>query len=247
MSKCEKKRSEFMGWTLVTGGAKRLGAKLCLDLAAHGHAVLVHYHTSQREAKEVVDACRSLGATAEMIQGDFSTTASTEDFIRMCQKLFPIKILINNIGNYLVKSASNTTLEEWCAVFQSNLHVPFALSRAFLPSLCQHQGSIINIGIAGVGNMRADTYSTAYTAAKMALLMLTKSLAKEMAPKGLCVNMISPGYLENAIDLPQDVTQLPMERAATLEEVSRVVMYLLDEQSRYITGQNIEVAGGVRL
>lgn len=248
MSKCEGKLSNFMGWTLVTGGAKRLGAQLCLDLAANGHSVLVHYHTSHKEAEKVVEICRSLGVSAEMIQGDFSTPETTEHFIRNCQKLFPsIQVLINNVGNYLVKSASNTTTEDWNAVFQSNLHAPFALCRAFLPSLCQNHGSIINIGIAGISSMRADTYSTAYMSAKTALLTLTKSLAKEMASNRLSVNMVSPGYLENAIDLPKDIFQLPMQRPALLTEVSQVVIFLLNEQNRYITGQNIEVAGGVRL
>ncbi len=237
-----------MGWTLVTGGAKRLGAKLCLDLSAEGHSVLVHYRTSKKEAEEVVETCRSLGAIAEMIQGDFSTMSSTEDFIRVCRTNFPsIRVLINNVGNYLVKPASKTSIQEWNAIFQSNLYTPFALSSAFLNSLCENRGSIVNIGIAGLEGMRADIYSTAYMSAKMALLMLTKSLAKETASQGLRVNMISPGYLENAIDLPQDPAHLPMERAATLDEISRLVIYLLNEQNNYITGQNIEVAGGVRL
>lgn len=237
-----------MKWTLVTGGAKRLGAQLCLDLAAKGYSILVHYHTSQREARKVVEACRALGVAGEMIQGDFSTFESTNDFIRDCQARFPlIEGLINNVGTYLVKSASNTTIEEWNSVFQSNVHTPFALCRAFLPTLSQHRGSIINIGIAGLEGLRADVYSTAYMSAKMALLMLTKSLAKEMASKGVRVNMISPGYLENAIDLPKDTTIFPMQRPALLSEVSQMVIYLLDEQNRYITGQNIEIAGGVRL
>jgi len=236
-----------MGWTLVTGGAHRLGARICLDLAERKHSVLVHYHTSHQEAESVVKACRSLGAVAEMIQGDFTTIATTEAFIKKSQGHFPIKALINNVGNYLVKSASNTTVEEWSALFQSNLFVPFALSRAYLPTLCQYEGSIINIGIAGIDRVQANTYSTAYMSAKMALLMLTKSLAKEMVSKRVRVNMVSPGYLENAIDLPEAVGHLPMGRPGTLEEVSRVVMFLLEETNSYITGQNIEVAGGVRL
>lgn len=247
MWKCEEERSDFMGWTLVTGGAKRLGARLCADLAVLGHSVLVHYHTSETEALEVVEVCRSLGVAAEPIKGDFSTSASTERFIEICLERYPIRVLINNVGNYLVKSASQTTVEEWNAIFQSNLHTPFALSKAFLPSLCQFRGNIINIGIAGLVSMRADTYSTAYMSAKMGLLTLTKSMARELASKGVRVNMVSPGYLENSIDLPKDITHLPMHRAATLEEVSRAVTYLLNEQSCYITGQNLEVAGGVRL
>lgn len=237
-----------MRWALVTGGAKRLGAQLCLDLAAKGYSVLIHYHTSRKEAEEVAENCRSLGAQAEIFQGDFSTSAGVDEFIRVCHVRSPsIEILINNVGSYLIKPASVTTLEEWNAIFQSNVHTPFALCRAFLPSLCQNHGSIINIGVAGINNIHANTYSTAYMTAKMSLLMLTKSLAKEMAPKGVRINMVSPGYMEDGLDLPKEVDRLPMKRLAAFSEVSRVITDLLEPQSSYITGQNIEVAGGVRL
>ena len=237
-----------MQWVLVTGGAKRLGAQLCVDLAAEGYSILVHYRTSKEEAYEVADRCRSFGVHAEAIYGDFSSQAGIEYFIRTCQEQFTsIKVLINNVGQYLVKPASKTTLEEWHAIFQTNLHVPFALCSSFANSLCRHKGSIINIGIAGLGNVRADVYSAAYNIAKTGLWTLTKSLAKELAPSGVRVNMVSPGYLENAVDLPDDLTTLPMSRAALLSEVTRAVIFLLNDQNGYITGQNIEVAGGVRL
>lgn len=196
----------------------------------------------------VADACRSFGVPAECIQGDFSSQEDTELFVRQCLDRFPlIGNLINNVGNYAIESALDTSAKEWENLFQVNLHAPIALSKAFLPTICQHRGNIINIGVAGVGNMTANTYCTAYQTTKMALWMVTKSLAKELAPQFVRVNMVSPGYLENSIDLPADLTKLPMQRPASLEEVARVVAFLLHEQSSYITGQNIEVGGGVRL
>lgn len=237
-----------MHWTLITGGAKGLGAGLCVELARKGMPILVHYNSSHFEALQVVEICRSHSVSAECIQGDFSTVESVEIFIQRCHDKYPsIKNLINNVGNYVIKSAANTSSQEWNALFQTNLHAPFALCRALLPSIIQNQGSIINIGVVGAGNVTADTSSTAYRITKMGLYMLTKSLAKELASHGVRVNMVSPGHLENSVDLPADLKLLPMQRPASIGEVARVVAFLLDEDARYITGQNIEVAGGVRL
>lgn len=237
----------MMEWTLVTGGGKRLGAELCLYLAQQGLPVLVHYRTSCTEAQEVVNACRAKGVAAELIQGDFSSPEKLEDFIVRCRRQFPaIKNLVNNVGNYLIKAASETDLSEWMEIFQVNLHAPFALSKAFLSSLKQHRGSIINIGVTGAGGMHTDTRRAAYRMSKMALVMLTKTLARELAKDQVRVNMVSPGYLDNAVDLPEPQS-LPMRRPARLEEVARVVWFLLQDNSEYITGQNIEVAGGVAI
>ena len=95
--------------------------------------------------------------------------------------------------------------------------------------------------------MRADVYSTAYTMTKASLLLLTKSLALELAPDQVRVNMISPGYLEDSVDLPMDLSKIPMQRPAKSEEVADVIAFLLSDKAYYLTGQNIEVAGGTRL
>lgn len=235
-----------MNWTLVTGGSKRLGAEICLSLAQQGHSILVHYRKSKEEAETIVNACQKLGVEAQMISGDFSSLKSTKKFTEKCLRNFPsIKCLINNVGNYLIKSAGNTTPEEWNALFQANLHAPFALCHAFLPSLIACQGSILNIGVVGINNLHADVKRTAYLSTKMGLFMLTKSLAREFANSHVRVNMVSPGYLENAVDLA--TADLPMERPASLKEVLRAISFLLDEKNGYLTGQNIEIGGGIGL
>jgi NAD(P)-dependent dehydrogenase (short-subunit alcohol dehydrogenase family) len=237
-----------MAWTLVTGGAKRLGADLCYALAEKGYSVVIHYNKSQKEALAVVDKCKQLGGQAIAIQGDFSTLPSTLDFIQRYLTLYPeTQHLINNVGNYLIKSACQTEIEEWMSLFQTNLHVPFILAKALIPKLIQYQGQIINIGMSGSDKQQGHTYATAYMTTKASLLMLTRSLALELASKGVRVNMVSPGYLDIAVDLPKDCNRLPMHRAGKCWEISRVVNFLLDPASAYITGQNIEVAGGVGL
>lgn len=237
-----------MTWILVTGAAKGLGSQICLSLAGSGHNVVVHYNTSQREAESIVDKCRQLGVKAESIQGDFSTTESGQDFVaRYLAGFSETSVLINNVGNYLLKSASQTNLKEWEDLFQTNLTFPFMLSNALLPSLKKSRGHLINIGVNGIHNGRADTYATAYTITKYGLWMLTKSLAKELAPHGVRVNMVSPGLMENAVDLEAILPLVPMKTATSLSEVADLITFLLKPENAHLTGQNIEVAGGLRL
>lgn len=235
----------MMDWTLVTGGGKRLGREICLALAKHGMPVVVHYRTSSEEAADVAEACRSCGVAAESIQGDFSTPELTLHFAEECRKRFPtIKNLINNVGNYLVKSGVQTSPDEWNALFQANVHAPFALCHALLPGIIEAKGNIVNIGVVGATNIHADVKRTAYMATKMALWMVTKSLARELAPVGVRVNMVSPGYLENAVDLP---LKMSVGGAVALEDATRALMFLLQDDNGCITGQNIEVGGGIGL
>lgn len=159
----------MMEWTLVTGGADRLGAAICRALAKKGMSVLVHYHTSKEKAQETAQSCRRQGVAAELIEGDFSSLETTNAFIVHCLAKFPeIKSLVNNVGQYLLKSAIETSVEEWQLLFQTNLHAPFALCRAFLPSIQRYRGSILNIGMTGLTAMRADTQRTAYMVTKSA-------------------------------------------------------------------------------
>lgn len=233
-----------MTWTLVTGGAKGLGAAICQTLAKEGYPILVHYRSSKQEAEKVVAACQEYGVEAYSIQGDFSSMESTMQFVSQCQQRYPvIHHLINNVGNDFIRSGTETTPTEWHDLFQTNVHAPFILSHAFIPSLKTCQGSILNIGVVGINQIHASVKRTAYMATKYSLLVLTKSLAKELAPFHVRVNMVSPGYLENSVDLP--LSKIPMQRAATLEECTRVVSFLLRNENAYLTGQNIEVGGGV--
>lgn len=240
------------GYTLVTGSAKNLGKEICLTLAKQKFNLLVHYHKSEQEAFEVVEACRSYGVKAQAIKGDFSSLEGIKIFSKACKEKFPeIKNLVNNVGNYLVKAPLETSIEEVQDLFCTNLYAPLYLIQTLVETIKQHQGSIINIGVAGIERGRAESYSTAYSLTKASLLMLTRSLAKSLSPFHVTVNMVSPGILEGAIDAPLDPsllpTLLPMGRLGTLKEVAELIAFLLKQENHYITGQNIEVAGGVRL
>ena len=236
-------------WTLVTGGASNrngggLGAAICIRLAQEGHAIVCHYNQNESEAKQVVAQCRSFGVPAEMIQGNFTTAASLSEFLHRYQKQFSnTAALINTVGTYVPVSASLITPQAVENLFQTNVQAPLILMQALIESLKKSQGAIINIGVAGLSSERGYVQAPFYMAMKLALLSLTQSFAKELAPFLIRVNMVSPGHLENSIDLP-DVASLPMRRAGKGEEVASTVAFLLAKENRYITGQNIDVAGG---
>jgi NAD(P)-dependent dehydrogenase (short-subunit alcohol dehydrogenase family) len=237
-----------MAWTLVTGGAKRMGADVCRHLASLGYDIVVHYKSSSKEAVALAEECQSFGVKAAVIQGDFSTLSQLNNFCeRYLEQFDQTENLINNVGNYFMQSAMQTEIEDWLNLFQTNLHAPFLLIKKLMPTLTQQKGSIINIGMTGLSSVRANTYATSYFITKQALWHLTRSLAKEVASQGVRVNMVSPGILDIAVDLDVYVKSIPMQRPATCQEVSQVVAFLLDRKNSYITGQNIDVAGGVGL
>lgn len=232
---------------LVTGGAKGLGAQICRQLASKGHDVLIHYLTSKVEAEEIAAHCRLYGVQAEVILGDFSYESAYQSFIEeLLMRFKTIKGLVNNVGNYLMAPLAKTGEEEWHALFQTNFFAPIFLTKALLPSICEQKGTIINIGTSGLYPVKALTQAPAYAASKSAFWFYTRTLAKEMAPYLVSVNMVSPSYMENSVDLPA-VESLPMKRPVLLQEVAHVVAFLFEESSHVITGQNIEVTGGVGL
>jgi NAD(P)-dependent dehydrogenase (short-subunit alcohol dehydrogenase family) len=238
----------IMSWVVITGGALGLGADLCTKLAKSGYSIIIHYNTSLEEAERVKELCMKEGVNVKLAQADFTCRASVEKFTEQLLELnVPIKYLINNVGNYLIDSLLKTSENHWYELFQVNVHAPFLLTKKLSDSIRQQKGSILNIGVAGLESGKADTYSAAYSLTKQVLLGMTKSLAKELAPYEVTVNMISPGYMTNSVDLPTDLSHLPMKRAVELSEITDLVQFLFSESGKSITGQNIEIAGGVRI
>ncbi len=237
-----------MNWALVTGGARGLGAEICKKLSKQGYSLVIHYNTSKVEAEKLKVVCQDLGVTVHLVQGSFNTKETTEKVVEEILTLdVPIKFLVNNVGHYLIESLLGTSEGDWYDLFNINVNAPFLLIKGLSDAVAKQQGAIINIGVAGLESQKADTYSAAYHITKQALLGMTKSLAKELAPQHVTVNMISPGYLVNSIDIPKDLMKLPMQRAVELSEVADMVQYLFSDSGKNITGQNIEISGGVRI
>jgi NAD(P)-dependent dehydrogenase (short-subunit alcohol dehydrogenase family) len=236
-----------MGWSLVTGGGKRIGAEICRALAQLGHSLAIHYRASEREALQLAEECRRYGVSAEIIQGDFSSKEETRLFTkRYLERFIETEHIVHNVGNYFTESLLETPFFHWEQLFQENLFAPELITRALLPSLKRGGGTITSLGVAGL-DLKAASYATLFTMTKACLLLWTKTLAKELAREGIRVNMVSPGLLDISIDLDSCRAKVPLGRVGSSEEVARAVAFLVDEKSSYITGQNLEVAGGLRL
>lgn len=237
-------------WTLVTGGAKRIGAQIAKKLAESKIPIVIHYNTSVDEAKTLQKELQRKTEVAT-IQGSFTTIQSTKDFLKRYKNEFPqTKNLIHNVGSYLIQSFQETTIDDASNIFQTNFFSPFLLTQELLPSIIQEKGAIITLGVSGLVGAKAMVKAPLYFAAKQALLSLTKSLAKELAHHGVRVNMVSPGLLDISVDLeenPNLAKQVPMNHLGKTVDVAGLIHFLLTDDSSYITGQNIEVAGGFNL
>lgn len=160
------------------------------------------------------------------------------------QKHGRLDLLVNNVGNYINKPISQFKTAEWHEMFNSNVNSAFYLSQKAIPELRKSKGRILNIGYASLEKLDPFVNVTAYHAAKAALAVYTRGIAKEEAPNGVLVNMLSPGYLENSVDEPPEglIKGIPIGRACTLEEAAQSAWFLIN--SNYITGENLELAGG---
>ena len=233
---------------VVTGGARRLGRHLCLTLAARGYAVVCLYRTSSGDAATLIDEITGAGGHARALQVDVSVHAEVaRAFADIRTHEGRVDLLVNNVGNYNPQDVTRLDPAVWDATIGANLSGAFYCAHETL-ALMPEGGQIISIGMAGLEGIRANRRGADYYVSKTGLLVLTRALAAGYADRGIRVNMISPGQLDNSIDLPSpdEIGQtVPLGRAGTLEDVAQALTYLLD--AGYVTGENINVAGGYRL
>lgn len=233
---------------VVTGGARRLGRHLCEMLAARRYTVVIIYRASADEAQSLVETITAAGGTARALQADIAISAQVQRaFDDVAAREGRVDLLLNNVGNYNPQDVTRLDPAVWDATLAANL------SGAYY--CCYHAirvmpdgGQIISIGMAGLEGIRANRRGADYYVSKTGLLVLTRALAAGYATRNIRVNMVSPGQLENSIDLPppdEIGAEVPLGRAGTLTDISHAVEYLLD--ATYVTGVNIDVAGGYRL
>jgi 3-oxoacyl-[acyl-carrier protein] reductase len=228
---------------LVTGAAKNLGRAIAINLAKQGASVAVHYHKSKKEShatlKEINKYSRGI-----LVSGDVTLESDVATIFRTVESsLGPVDILINLVGNFIFEPISDTTFVKFQDVIGSNLYSTFLCCKRAIPPMRKiHWGRIINFGCAGADGITIRKNTTPYYVAKTGVIMLTKVLASEVAEDHVTVNTISPGILETSVAKPPT----PTGRFATFEDIINSVNFLLKEESQYINGANIEVAGGWR-
>lgn len=231
---------------LVTGGARRLGRHLVMSLSRAGFGVVIGYRTSEKQAHDLATAIGNVGRYARTVRADVSDKVDVAAMFASVERdEGRLDLLINNVGNYEPEHLRHVTPEDWDECIQANLSGAFYCCYHARPLLERTRGQIINIGYAGVDALVANPWATPYQVSKTGLLVLTKSLAEAYAP-AVRANMISPGQLENSKDLPEDLSRsIPLGRAGAMDDVAQALNYLID--ANYVTGVNIDVAGGYRL
>ncbi len=233
---------------VVTGGARRLGRHLCEVLAARGYHIVSVYRSSEADAASLVDDLVTSGASARSVRTDISVHAEVEAlFANIQSQEGRVDLLLNNVGNYNPQDVTKLTPEVWDATIAANLSGAYYCCYHAL-RLLPDEGQIISIGMAGLEGIRANRRGADYYVSKTGLLVMTRALAAGYADRRIRVNMVSPGQLDNSIDLPppdEIGREVPLGRAGTMRDISQAVEYLLD--APYVTGANIDVAGGYRL
>jgi NAD(P)-dependent dehydrogenase (short-subunit alcohol dehydrogenase family) len=233
---------------VVTGGARRLGRHLSLTISRRGYGVICFYRTSADDAKSLVDEITAAGGDARALQVDVSRQEEVAAaFAGIREREGRVDLLVNNVGNYNPQDVTALDPAVWDATIGANLSGSYYCCFHAIP-LMPDGGQIISIGMAGLEGIRANRRGADYYVSKTGLLVLTRALAAGYASRQIRVNMISPGQLENSIDLPppeQLARAVPLARAGTLQDIAQALDYLLD--AAYVTGVNIDVAGGYRL
>ena len=234
---------------IVTGSSDGIGRAIAERLAQDGATVVVNYGKSADKAKQVVAGIEAKGGKAIAVQADMSKAADAVRLVKDTVKRFGrLDILVNNAGMFLFKPLTDMSEEEFDRMFALNTKGPyFALQEA--AKVIQEGGRIVNISTDGthIGFGGA----TAYLGSKGALEQFTKGLAHELAPKGITVNTVSPGYTDTAM-MPADPAfrQLgeqasPLKRLGIPKDIADVVAFVVSEEARWLTGQNIHAGGGV--
>lgn len=237
---------------LVTGASRGIGSAIALSLARQGAIVLVNYNGSRERALEVVAQIEAAGGQGEAVACDVSDFAACKQMVEeIIGKYTHVDILVNNAGVTRDNLVARMSENDYDYVLNTNLkgafHTIRHLTRYFLR---QKKGKIINI--VSVSGVLGNAGQANYAASKAGLIGLTKSVAKELAERNICVNAVAPGFIETEMTLamPQRireaaVSSIPMGRMGSVWDVAELVAFLAGNRSDYITGQVICVDGGL--
>lgn len=233
----------------ITGGARRLGRATALAMAEAGADVAITFRNSAREAQHTVIDLSSFGVRAVALRCDVTDEKSVKAAMKEVGKeLGGLDILVNNAGNYETAEFEKLTVKQWDAIFASNTRGPFLVSREAVKYLRQRRGKIVNMG--SLGGLRPWASHAHYCSSKAAVHMLTKVMAKALAPE-IAVNCVAPGMIDlgeksAAAFMKRMAKQTPMQRNGRDEEIAAAVMFFATSP-HFITGQILAVDGGLGL
>jgi 3-oxoacyl-[acyl-carrier protein] reductase len=239
---------------IVTGASRGIGRAISLALGQRGSAVVVNYRDSVDAAVAVVEALSAMGARAEAIQADVSSEAGAKDLVAACVARYgTVDILVNNAGIARDQLSALMREDDWDAVLDTDLKSAFLCAKAVQRVMLRKRwGRIINIG--SVVGLRGNAGQANYAAAKAGLVGLTKTLARELGPRGVTVNLVAPGYVETDMTaslgeklVSEALANIPVGRLGQPDDVAAAVAFLASEEAAYITGQVLCVDGGMAM
>ncbi|MBM3223247.1 MAG: SDR family NAD(P)-dependent oxidoreductase [Candidatus Tectomicrobia bacterium] len=235
-------------YALVTAGAQGLGLAITRHLAAQHYTVLVHYYSSQAAAESLQADIAAAGGEAICLQADLACAAARERLMQeVAATTSALHVLVNNLGWYLMERLPHITLEQWEQAIALNCTATFHLTQLALPLLeaATPPGRVINLGDSACDRIEAHVMATPYHIAKLGVHVLTRSYAQLLMPKGITINMISPGFLENSVGSPPQ--RLPAGHPGRFSDILGALDYLLSEAASAVSGTNLLASGAWNL
>lgn len=239
---------------LVTGANRGIGRAVALRLAAEGASVALNYRAGREEAEAVVAEIEASGGSAAVLQGDVSVAAEAEALVGAAEAaLGGLDILVNNAGATRDNLLMRLSEEDWDAALNTNLKGAFLCAKAAIrPMLRQRFGRIVNMS--SVVALTGNPGQANYAAAKAGLIGFTRTVAREVASRGVTVNALAPGFIETQMieSIPDDLRarileRIPLGRFGAPDDVAGCVAFLCGDDGAYITGQTISIDGGLAL
>ncbi|MEY8302911.1 3-oxoacyl-[acyl-carrier-protein] reductase [Anaerosalibacter bizertensis] len=237
---------------LVTGGSRGIGRATAIELSKEGANVIITYNSNEEKAKEVIKEIEKNGVKGLAIKADVSSEEDVKSMMKTIKSQFDsIDVLVNNAGvtkdNLLIRMKS----EDWDKVINTNLKGVYLCTKAVVRGMMKKRhGKIVNI--ASVVGISGNAGQGNYSASKAGVIGFTKSIAKELGSRGINVNGVAPGFVETDMTevLSEDIKEqslklIPLNRFAKPEDIANVVVFLCSEKANYITGQIINVDGGM--
>lgn len=238
---------------IVTGGARDIGRQVSLKLASLGATVCINYYDNPEDAEETKKMIEEIGGKVIIVQGDMTNTEDIAKFLNECKQNFgdKIDILVNVVGGLVARKTIEEMDEQfWDFLMTVNLKSVFLVTKAVVP-LMTDGGAIVNFSSQAARD-GGGPGASAYATAKGGVLTYTKSLAKELGPRGIRVNAVSPGMINTTFhdrftkaEVRKNVAaSTPLRREGNAEEVADLVAYLASESASFITGASVEINGG---
>jgi len=235
---------------IITGASRGIGRSIALEFAKEGASVVVNFNRSEKEAKEVAKQIERIGQEALLVKADVSKPEEVKALVEQTVKHFKrVDILVNNVGWYPRNNIEDITLEEWEKAIHLNLRTTFLCSKYVAPYMKKKKSGCI-VNFSSVIGHKGSYHAVHYSAAKAGILGFTKALAKELAPSNIRVNSISPGPIDTDLLGPERERQIKhakttlFNRIGKPEEIAKAAVFLVSNDSSFVTGADILVDGG---